>query len=170
MYKNFSAQTLKLATRLLNRYMLKDNIVEILLIEDNPHEAELVIRSLKKNNLANRLLHIDDGADALDFIFAQGKFSQRQDLNPRLILLDLKLPKVDGLEILKQIKSNPVTKTIPVIILTSSREEQDIVKGYSLGVNSYIVKPVNFDSFTKAVAELGLYWMVLNVNPINPQT
>jgi two-component system, response regulator len=143
-----------------------DHSVEILLIEDNPHEAQLIIRNLKKNNLANKLLHIDDGAEAINFIFAQERYAQRRvEDHPKLILLDLKLPKVDGLEILGRIKSDPRTQTIPVIVLTSSREEQDIVRSYKLGVNSYIVKPVNFDSFSKAVAELGLYWMLLNVNP-----
>lgn len=146
------------------------NNVEILLIEDNPHEAQLVIRTLKKNNLANRLLHIDDGEDALNFIFATEKYTDRQiEDHPKLILLDLKLPKVDGLEILKRVKSDERTKMIPVIILTSSREEQDLVRSYQLGVNSYIVKPVDFDSFSKAVTELGLYWMVLNENPNKTQ-
>jgi len=143
-----------------------EHTVEILLIEDNPHEAQLIIRNLKKHNLANKLLHLDDGAEAIDFIFAQEKYvTRRVEDHPKLILLDLKLPKVDGLEILKLIKSDERTNTIPVIVLTSSREEQDIVSSYRLGVNSYIVKPVNFDSFSKAVAELGLYWMLLNVNP-----
>jgi two-component system response regulator len=140
--------------------------VEILLVEDNLEEAQLTIRSLKKNNLANKLLHISDGAEALEFLFAQGDYSDRTIGDGlKLILLDLKLPKVDGLEILKAVKEDPRTKIIPVIILTSSKEEQDIISGYRLGVNSYIVKPVNFDSFSKAVVELGMYWMLLNVPP-----
>jgi DNA-binding response OmpR family regulator len=143
-----------------------DHTLEILLIEDNPYEAQLVIRSLRKHNLANNLIHIDDGADALDFIFAEKKYSDRRiEDHPKLVLLDLKLPKVDGLEVLTRIKSDDRTKRIPVIVLTSSHEEQDVVNSYKLGVNSYIVKPVNFDSFSKAVAELGLYWLLLNINP-----
>lgn len=142
------------------------NPIEILLIEDNPHEAELAIRSLKKNNLANTLKHIDDGAEALDFIFANGVYADREfSPNPKLIILDLKLPKVDGLEILRQIKNDPKTQSIPVAILTSSQEEKDVIESYKLGVNSYIVKPVNFESFSKAVADLGLYWMILNQSP-----
>jgi two-component system response regulator len=149
----------------LNQPNMEHN-VEILLIEDNRHEAKLLIRNLRKNNLANHLLHLDDGAEALNFIFAKEKYSDRQVEDcPRLILLDLKIPKVDGFEILKRIKSDPGTQSVPVVILTSSREEQDIVNSYKLGANSYLVKPVNFDSFSKAVTELGLYWMLLNVNP-----
>ena len=145
---------------------MNHNEVEILLIEDNPHEAELTIRSLKKNNLANKLLHIDDGEEALDLIFSRGNYAgNKSPLQPKLILLDLKLPKVDGLEILRQIKSNEITKLIPVVVLTSSKEETDIIETYRLGANSYIVKPVNFDSFTKAVAELGLYWVIHNQSP-----
>ena len=137
-----------------------------MLIEDNPHEAELAIRSLKKNNLANNLIHIDDGAEALDFIFSRGKYSDRSNAkHPKLILLDLNLPKVDGLEILKQIKGNEHTKIIPVVVLTASREEKDIIDSYKLGVNSYIVKPVNFESFSKAIAELKMYWLILNQPP-----
>lgn len=141
------------------------NQVDILLIEDNLHEAELTIRNLKKHNLANRLLHIDDGADALEYIFARGKYAAENRGNPRLILLDLKLPRVDGLEILRQVKSNEITKSIPVVILTSSREEKDIVESYRIGVNSYIVKPVSFDAFALSIKELGLYWMLLNQSP-----
>lgn len=137
--------------------------VEILLVEDNPHEAELTIRSLKKNNLANKLKLIDDGADALDFIFLKGAYAgTTATFKPKLVLLDLKLPRVDGLEILRQMKADERTKGIPVVMLTSSKEERDIIESYKLGVNSYIVKPVNFESFTKSVAELGMYWLLLN--------
>jgi DNA-binding response OmpR family regulator len=143
-----------------------NNPVEILFIEDNHHEAELTIRSLKKHNLANKLKHIDDGAEALDFIFCKGEYKARENsAEPKLIILDLKLPKVDGLEILRQLKANEKTKFIPVVVLTSSQEERDVVESYRLGVNSYIVKPVNFESFGKAVADLGLYWVILNHKP-----
>jgi len=145
---------------------MENKIVEILLIEDNPYEAELAIRSLKKYNFTNNLHHIDDGAEALDFIFERGKYeSQQGRTKPRLIMLDIKLPKVDGIEILRQLKENDKTKTIPVVILTSSKENQDVKACYDLGANSYIVKPVDFDSFSKAVAELGMYWMLLNNPP-----
>ena len=140
--------------------------VEILLIEDNIHEAELAIRSLKKNNLASRLKHIDDGAEALDFIFCTGRYEGRaMPFNPKLILLDLKLPKVDGLEILRRLKASPTTHLIPIVVLTSSKEEKDIIESYKLGVNSYIVKPMNFESFSKAIQELGIYWLLLNQHP-----
>ena len=143
--------------------------VEILLIEDNPHEAELTILSLKRHHLANKLMHIDDGAEALDFLFSRGKYANNKQMpHPKLILLDLKLPKVDGLEILRQVKSDERTRIIPVVVLTSSKEEKDIVESYKLGVNSYIVKPVNFDTFAKAIAELGFYWMLLNQEPFLP--
>ena len=146
--------------------MKEHSTVEILFIEDNHHEAELTIRSLKKYNLANSLKHIDDGAEAMDFLFAAPvKESEENVFNPKLIILDLKLPKVNGLEILRRLKSDERTKKIPVVILTSSQEEKDVIESYKLGVNSYIVKPVNFDTFTKAVADLGLYWVVLNHRP-----
>ena len=143
--------------------------VEILLIEDNPHEAELTILSLKKHHLSNKLFHIDDGAEELDFLFSRGKYADNKQMpHPKLILLDLKLPKVDGLEILRQVKTDERTRIIPVVVLTSSKEEKDIIESYKLGVNSYIVKPVNFDTFAKAIAELGFYWMLLNQEPFLP--
>jgi two-component system response regulator len=137
--------------------------VEILLVEDNPHDAEMTIRALKKVNLANKLIHVKDGAEALDFVFAKGSFAGRQIENkPKVILLDIKMPKVDGIEVLRQIKSNDDTKAIPVVIMTSSKEEQDIITSYNLGVNSYVVKPVDFEGFAKAVSELGFYWLITN--------
>jgi two-component system response regulator len=137
--------------------------VEVLLVEDNPHDAEMTIRALKKANLANKLIHVKDGAEALDFIFARGPFADREIENkPKVILLDIKMPKVDGIEVLRQIKSNDVTKAIPVVIMTSSKEEQDIITSYNLGVNSYVVKPVDFEGFAKAVSELGFYWLITN--------
>jgi two-component system response regulator len=142
---------------------MSDDKIEILLVEDNIHDAEMTIRSLKKVNLANRLIHLKDGAEALDFIFARGNFANRQMENkPKVILLDIKMPKVDGIEVLKQIKANESTKTIPVVIMTSSKEEQDIITSYNLGVNSYVVKPVDFENFANAVSELGFYWLITN--------
>ena len=139
------------------------NNVEILLVEDNPDDAGLVIRALKKHNLANNLIHLSDGAQALDFIFCKGEFAERQiNDRPKVIFLDLKMPKVDGLKVLQAIREDKRTESIPVVIMTSSHEERDIVEGYRLGVNSYIVKPVDFDNFSKAVAELGFYWLLLN--------
>lgn len=144
--------------------MIKE--VEILLVEDNINDAELTIRALKKNNLANKLLHLKDGAEAIDFIFAQGAYAHRTVENgPKVILLDLKMPKVNGIEVLEKLKSNEITRKIPVVVLTSSKEDPDIRDCYRLGVNSYVVKPVEFESFVKAVAELGLYWMLLNQSP-----
>ncbi len=140
--------------------------VEILLVEDNPNDAELTMRALKKQNLANRLHLVKDGAEALDFIFAKGNYSNRNsNIKPKVILLDLKLPKVDGLEVLKKLKEDEQTKKIPVVVLTSSREEEDMVKSYSFGVNSYIVKPVDFEKFMTSVSDLGLYWLLLNKQP-----
>lgn len=145
---------------------MNTNEVEILLVEDNETDAELTIRALKRNNLANKLVWVKDGAEALDFVFATGKYSQRSiEGLPRLILLDLRMPKVDGLEVLQTIKADERTRKIPIVILTSSKEDKDIVESYKLGVNSYVSKPVEFDEFTEAVSTLGLYWMLLNNPP-----
>ena len=144
------------------------NALEILLVEDNPDDAELALRALKKHNLGNKVHWVKDGAEALDFLFANGPFEERDAApNPRVVLLDLKLPKVDGLEVLRQLRENEKTKLVPVVVLTSSKEEQDVVESYRLGVNSYIVKPVNFEKFLETVSELGLYWVLLNEPPPN---
>lgn len=140
--------------------------VEILLVEDNPYDAELTIRALKKHNFANKIFHVKDGAEALDFLFAKGSYSQLTvGPCPRVVILDLKLPKVDGLEVLRKMKRDVRTRTIPVVVLTSSQEEQDIVESYNLGVNSFVTKPVEFENFMQAVAKLGFYWMLLNQPP-----
>ena len=137
--------------------------VEILLVEDNINDAELAIRALRKNNIANNLIHLADGAEALEFLFGKGKYAGRNTQNkPKVILLDLKMPKVDGIEVLKQIKANEETKTIPVVVLTSSKENPDVEQAYSLGANSYIVKPVEFENFRNAVVEIGMYWLLYN--------
>jgi CheY-like chemotaxis protein len=145
-----------------------NKLVEILLVEDNLSDATLTIMALKNKNLAGKLLHVKDGAEALDFIFAQGAFSNRKiEDTPHVILLDINMPKVNGLEVLKKIKSDLRTSKIPVVILTSSSEDRDLIESYKLGANSYIVKPVDFDKFTEAVTELGLYWMILNKRPVH---
>jgi two-component system, response regulator len=137
--------------------------VEILIVEDTPQDLELTLRALRKANLSNRIQVARDGAEALDFIFGEGPHAGRRvEDAPKVILLDLKLPKVDGTEVLRRIKSDPRTKTIPVAVLTSSKEQRDVVESYQLGVNSYIVKPVNFERFAEAVRELGMYWLLLN--------
>jgi CheY-like chemotaxis protein len=146
--------------------MNNENGVEILLVEDNPRDGELALRALKKRNLANHVVWVKDGAEALDYLFgACANTRGRINHVPKVILLDLKLPKVDGLEVLRQLKGDERTRNIPVVVLTSSREEQDIVESYRLGVNSYIVKPVEFENFSEAVAQLGLYWLLLNQPP-----
>jgi len=140
--------------------------VEILLVEDSPTDEELTLRALKKYNLANNIFVVRDGAEALDFVFGTGKYSGRDTNNhPKVILLDLKLPKVDGLEVLRKIKADKKTKHIPVVVLTSSSEESDMVKSYNLGANSYIVKPVDFKQFTESIRQLGMYWLLLNERP-----
>ena len=146
--------------------MNQTNTIEILLVEDNPRDVELTLRSLKKANLANRIHVARDGEEALDFIFGERSHAGRKvEDAPRLILLDLKLPKIDGLEVLQRIKSDSRTKLIPTVVLTSSKEQVDVVESYRLGVSSYIVKPVNFERFAAAVQELGMYWLVLNQPP-----
>jgi two-component system response regulator len=143
------------------------NQVEVLLVEDNVHDAEMTIRALRKVNLSNNLVHVKDGEEALDFIFARGRFAGREtEQLPKVILLDIKMPKVDGIEVLRQLKAQDTSKTIPVVIMTSSKEEQDVIRSYQLGVNSYVVKPVDFEGFAKAVSELGMYWLLTNQPPL----
>lgn len=144
---------------------MKDS-VEILLVEDNPNDIELAFHALKKHHLSNRIHVVRDGAEALEFLFCTGAYTERrlEDV-PKVILLDLKLPLVDGLEVLRQIKDDPRTRMIPVVVLTSSHEERDLVESYQLGVNSYIVKPVDFQQFTEAVRIMGMYWLLLNQAP-----
>lgn len=139
--------------------------VEILLVEDNPTDAELVLRVLRKNNLANNVVWVKDGKEALDFLFSRGNHAARSSSMPRVVFLDLRLPKVDGLEVLRQMRENGHTRTIPVVVLTSSKEESDIAASYLLGANSFVPKPVGFDEFNNAVAELGGYWLLLNKVP-----
>jgi CheY-like chemotaxis protein len=142
-------------------------MVEILLVEDNPNDVELTLMALKENNLANHIHVVRDGEEAIEFVFGTGRYSGRDmSIIPKVILLDLKLPKVDGIEVLRKIRSDERTKIIPVVVLTSSREERDIVETYKLGVNSYIVKPVQFENFVKVIKDLGLYWLVVNQPPM----
>jgi two-component system response regulator len=145
---------------------MSENGVEILLIEDNPNDVELTLDALKQNNLANHIQVLRDGAEAIDFIFCEGAYSNRKiSHQPKLILLDMKLPKVNGLEVLAKIRSDPRTRMIPVVILTTSGEERDMVDSYQLGVNSYITKPVDFEQFNEAVRYIGFYWLLLNKLP-----
>lgn len=138
----------------------------ILLVEDNADDIELTLHALKKNNIRNEVVVVNDGAQALDYLFGEGQYADRDLASmPAIILLDLKLPKLDGLEVLRRLRADERTKLLPVVILTSSREEQDIINGYSLGVNSYVRKPVDFNQFTEAVRQLGLYWLLLNEMP-----
>lgn len=137
----------------------------ILLVEDTPNDVELTLAALEENNLANEVIVVRDGAEALDYLHKRGIFKLRAQGHPAVVLLDLKLPKVDGLEVLEQVKSDPTLRSIPVVMLTSSREEQDLVRSYNLGVNAYVVKPVDFQEFVNALKELGLFWAVINEPP-----
>lgn len=142
------------------------NDVEIIIVEDNPNDAEMALKALQKNKLSNHVQLVRDGEEALDFIFARGRYSARSVTSrPKVILLDLKLPKINGLEVLKALKENLETRAIPVVMMTSSSEESDMVESYKLGVNSYIVKPVDFEKFVQAVRDLGFYWLLLNQRP-----
>lgn len=146
--------------------MMQNNELQILLVEDNISDAMLTIRALKKHNLGNDLVHLYDGAQALDFLFGKGEYEGRNLAEkPKVIFLDLKMPKVDGLEVLRRLKSDDRTKLIPVVMMTSSKEEKDIIESHRLGVNSYIVKPVGFENFSKIVVDLGLYWLLVNQTP-----
>ncbi|MFT3676886.1 MAG: response regulator [Chitinophagaceae bacterium] len=148
--------------------------VEILLVEDNAADAEMTIRALRKAHLSNKLVHLKDGVEALDFLFGNGAYTARDvSQHPKVILLDIKMPKMDGIEVLRNIRANESTRTIPVVIMTSSNEDKDILASYELGVNSYVVKPVEFEEFVKAVGNLGLYWLLTNraigsTKPLNP--
>ncbi len=142
------------------------NEVEILLVEDSPYDAELTLRVLRKRNLANHVVHVKDGQEALDWIFGMGVHATRDtNQHPKFVLLDLKMPKVDGLEVLRAIRQDERTRLLPVVVMTSSQEQSDLVASYQLGVNSYVVKPLDFESFSTAVAELGHYWLLVNKTP-----
>jgi two-component system response regulator len=146
---------------------MNHNSVEVLLVEDNLDDAEMTIRELKKNNMANNLFHVKDGEEALQFIFGEGKYAESRDLlyRPKVILLDIQMPKVNGIEVLQKVKTDPRTRATPIVILTSSKEDPDIQRCYDLGANSYLVKPVNFENFAGAIRNLGFYWLLLNQRP-----
>jgi CheY-like chemotaxis protein len=146
--------------------MIESKIVEVLLVEDSPQDLELTLRAFKKANLTNRVEVARDGVEAIEFLFCEGAHAGRKiEDGPKVVLLDLKLPKIDGMEVLRRMKSDPRTSSIPVVVLTSSQEQKDVIESYDLGVNSYIVKPVNFERFATAVQELGYYWLLLNQPP-----
>ncbi len=147
--------------------MSNNHEVEILLVEDSPRDAEMTLRALRKRNLANHVVHVKDGEEALDWLFGRGVHAGRDaSHHPKVVLLDLKLPKVDGLEVLRALRADERTRLLPVVVMTSSQEQRDVIETYKLGVNSYVVKPVDFDSFSAAVAELGHYWLLVNKQPM----
>ncbi len=154
------SQFLKINPRIMN-----DRLGRILMVEDDPRDVELTLTALEEYNLANEVIVTHNGAEALDYLYCRGEFSSRSSDNPAVILLDLKLPKVDGLEVLQRIKSDPKLQMIPVVVLTSSREEKDMVASYKLGVNAYVVKPVDFHEFVNAIRELGVFWAIINAPP-----
>lgn len=143
---------------------LSNNAVQILLVEDNPNDAELALHALKKNNLANSVDWVKDGEEALDYLFHRGPYTEKKGL-PKVVLLDLRLPKVDGIDVLRAVRQNPDTKELPIVVLTSSKEERDLIETYRLGVNSFVTKPVVFKEFVETVANLGLYWVIVNRVP-----
>ena len=145
--------------------MKEHEAVEILLVEDSDTDAEMIVRSLRKGNLVNHVFRVHDGVEALEFIFREGEYRERRGGNPKLILLDVKMPRLGGIDVLRKLKSEESTKVIPIVMLTSSAEDRDIDESYHLGVNSYLVKPVNFSEFTNVVAQVGLYWAVMNRMP-----
>jgi CheY-like chemotaxis protein len=148
---------------------MNSDTTEILIVEDNPNDAQLTMRSLKKNNLANKIMHVSNGQAAVDYLFGEGEYQGRNVLDqPKVVLLDLKLPKLNGLQVLARIRGDARTKMLPVVILTSSQQESDLIESYKLGANSYIVKPVEFENFAKSVQEVGLYWLLLN-KPATPK-
>jgi len=148
---------------------MNSETTEILIVEDNPNDAQLTMRSLKKHNLANHIMHVSDGQTAVDYLFGEGEYQGRNVLDqPKVVLLDLKLPKLNGLQVLARIRGDARTKMLPVVILTSSQQESDLIESYKLGANSYIVKPVEFENFAKSVQEVGLYWLLLN-KPATPK-
>jgi two-component system, response regulator len=156
-------ESIESQSAMLPELTVGDQAVEILLVEDNPNDVQLTLHALKRHRLTNRIHVVRDGAEALEFLFATGAYAHRTRADrPRVVMLDLKLPRVDGMEVLREIRRNPGTRTLPVVILTSSSEERDIAETYDLGANSYIVKPVDFEQFTEAVRQLGLYWVLLN--------
>lgn len=146
---------------------VRDTVIDVLLVEDNPYDAELTMRALRKGNLANPLHLVEDGVEALDFIFGRGAYADREvSQYPKVIFLDLKLPRMSGLEVLRELKGDERTRAIPVVVVTSSREDPDIRTAYALGANSYVVKPVDFDAFVQAMSSLGLYWLAVNQPPL----
>jgi two-component system response regulator len=148
--------------------MMKDDVaVEVLIVEDNPHDLEMTLRALRKHRLGNHVVTLSDGAAALDFLFARGAYANRNITDaPNVVFLDLKLPKIDGVEVLRQVKADPRTKAIPIVIVTSSAEDRDRLESYELGVNSYVVKPIEFDAFAQTIADLGFYWLAVNRPPV----